>query len=73
MGITRLIKSESNDIGTDTAQKIKFSIKDFLSKCDQIRCFLWIYSHSLKEYLMENFIFCSVWNKKKDKADLQNY
>ena len=24
-----------------TAQKMKFSIKDFLSKCDQIRSFLW--------------------------------
>ena len=23
------------------AQKMKFSIKDFLSKCDQIRSFLW--------------------------------
>ena len=29
-----------------TAQKMKFSIKDFFSKCDQIR--------------MENFIFCAV-------------
>ena len=26
-------------------QKIKFSIKDFFSKCDQIRSFLWIWSH----------------------------
>ena len=25
---------------TDTAQKMKFSMKDFFSKCDQIRSFL---------------------------------
>ena len=40
-----------------TAQKMKFSIKDFFSKCDQIRSFLLIWSHLLKKYLMENFIF----------------
>ena len=44
-----------------TAQKMKFSIKDFLSKFDQIRSFLRIGSHLLKTSLMENFIFlCSV-------------
>ena len=31
-----------------TAQKMKFSIKDFFSKCDQIR------------FLIENFFFCAV-------------
>ena len=40
----------------DTAQKMKFSIKNFLSKCDQIRSFLWIWSHLLTKSLMENFI-----------------
>ena len=44
----------------NTAQKMKFSIKDFFSKCDQIRRFLWIWSYLLKKYLMENFIFCAV-------------
>ena len=39
---------------------MKFSIKDFLSKCDQIRSFLRIWSHLLKKPLMENFIFCAV-------------
>ena len=39
---------------------MKFSIKDFLSKCDQIRRKLWIWSHLLKKSLMENFIFCAV-------------
>ena len=43
-----------------TAQKMKFSIIDFFSKCYQIRRFLRIWSHSLKKSLMENFIFCAV-------------
>ena len=34
-------------------KKTKFSIKDFFSKCDQIR--------RLKKSLMENFIFCAVY------------
>ena len=33
----------------NTAQKMKFSIKDFVSKCDQIRRFLRIWSHLLKK------------------------
>ena len=45
---------------TDTAQKMKFSIEDFYSKCDQIRWKLWIWSHLLKKSLMENFIFGAV-------------
>ena len=45
---------------TVTAQKMKFSIKGFLSKCDQIRGFLRIWSHFLKKSLMKNFIFCAV-------------
>ena len=43
-----------------TAQKIKFSIKDFFSKCDQIRSFLRFWSYLLKKSFMENFIFCVV-------------
>ena len=43
-----------------TAQKMKFSIKDFFSKCDQIRRKLRIWSHLPKKFLMENFIFCAV-------------
>ena len=35
--------------------KMKFSIKDFFSKCDQIRIFLRIWSHLLKKSLMANF------------------
>ena len=43
-----------------TAQKMKFSIKDFSSKYDQMRSFLRTWSHLLEKYLMENFIFCAV-------------
>ena len=42
-----------------TAQKMKFPFKDFFSKYDQIRSLLWIWSHLLKKFLMENFIFCA--------------
>ena len=37
------------------AQKMKFSIKDFFSKCNQIRRFLWIRSHLLKKSLIGKF------------------
>ena len=40
-----------------TAQKMKFSTKDFFSKCDHLS-FLRIWSHLLKKSLAENFIFC---------------
>ena len=40
-----------------TAQKMKFSIKDYFSKYEQIRSLL-------KKSLMENFIFCAVYNKQ---------
>ena len=40
---------------------MKLPIKDFFSKCDQIRSKLRIWSHLLKKSSMENFIFlCSV-------------
>ena len=43
-----------------TAQKMKFSIKDFFSKCDQIRSSLRIWSYLLKKSLTENYIFCAM-------------
>ena len=43
-----------------TAQKGKFSTKDFFSKCDQSHRFLRILSHLLKKSSMENFIFCAL-------------
>ena len=40
---------------------MKFSIKDFLSKYDQVRKKLRIWSHLLKKSFPENFVFlCSV-------------
>ena len=42
---------------------MKFSFTNFLSKCDQIRSFLCIWSHLLKKPLMESFIFCAVRNE----------
>ena len=50
---------------TNTAQKMQFSIRDFFSKCDQIRSFLRIWKHLLKKSLMENFIFCVVHNSSQ--------
>ena len=46
-------------IFTHTSQKMKFSIKDFFSKCDQIRSFLRIWSDLLNKSLVENFISCA--------------
>ena len=39
---------------------MKFSIKDFFSKCDQICRKLRFWSHLLKKSLIENLIFCVV-------------
>ena len=39
---------------------MKFFIKDFFSKCDQMRKRLRIWSHLLKKSLVENFILCAV-------------
>ena len=47
---------------SSTAHKMQFSIKDFISKCDQIRRKLRVWSHLLKKSLMENciFVWCSL-------------
>ena len=42
---------------------MEYSIKDFFSRCDQIRSFLRIWSHLLKKSFMENVIFCAVINE----------
>ena len=47
--------------------KMKFFIKDFFSKCDQIQSFLWIRSHLLKKSLMKNFVFCAVYSESTKK------
>ena len=55
-----------------TAQKMKFSIKYFFSKCDQVRSFQRIWSNLLKKSLMENFIFlCSDSSGKSQMEHLQ--
>ena len=41
----------------NTVQKLKYSIKDFFNKCNQIRKKLGIWSHFLKKSLTENLIF----------------
>ena len=51
---------------------MKFSIKDFFSKCDQIRGKLRIWSHLLKKSFMENFIFCAVTCYGKTKCHFKN-
>ena len=42
---------------------MKFSIKDFFSKCDQIR--------SLKKSLMVNFIFCAMSGTLQEEKRLK--
>ena len=42
-----------------TAQNMKFSIKNFFSKCDQLSRKLRIWSHLLNKSLVKNFIFCA--------------
>ena len=56
-----MMKTNANLI---TAKRMKFSIKDFFIKCDQIRRFLRIWSHLLKKSLIENFISCAVFDDK---------
>ena len=46
---------------TVLAQNMKFSIKGFFSKCDQICNFLWIWPSLLRKSLMNNFILCEVF------------
>ena len=44
--------------------KMTFSIKDFISKCDQIRSLLRIWFHLLNKSSMENLILCAVYYNK---------
>ena len=47
-----------------TAQKMKFFIKNFFSKCDQIRSKLRIWPPLFNKFLMENFIFGATFFSK---------
>ena len=60
INISALKDKVSNNFMCHTAQKMKFSIKDFCNKCHQTSSFLQIWSHLLKKSLMESFIFCAV-------------
>ena len=60
---------------TTTAQKMKFSIKYFFTKCDQICRRLRIWPYLLKEFLIENLIFaqCTLGNQiSKNVFDTMN-
>ena len=49
-----------SDVSSVIAKRLKFSMKDLFSKCDQICRKLGIWSHLRKKSLIENFIFlCS--------------
>ena len=43
-------------ISYSTVEKVKFYVKDFLSKYDKIHKKLRIWSHLLRNSLMENFV-----------------
>ena len=49
-----------------TVQKMKFSITDFFSKCDQTRSYLRIWSHLMRKSIMENLTLCAVRDKQRD-------
>ena len=59
------VSAEFRENCTNTEQKMKFSIKDFFSKCDQIHRKLQIWSYLLKKSLMESFIFCALKTLRK--------
>ena len=45
----------------ESLHKKMFSIKEFFSKCDQIRSFLRMWSHLLKKKLYEKLYFFVQW------------
>ena len=57
---SKLLHFDLESFVRGTARKMKFSITDFFSKCDQIHSFLRIWSHLLKKSVSKNFIFCVV-------------
>ena len=53
---TKIYREKHSQINRNPSTK-KFSIKDFSSKCDQVRRNLRVSSHLLKKSLMRNLIF----------------
>ena len=68
----KYITRKSSKSKNSTSQKMKFSIKNFFSKRDQIGSKLRIWSHLLKKSLMENFIFCVVWLQPNCLSSLES-
>ena len=66
-----------SSLTTFTAQKMKFSIKDFFSKCDQIRSFLRIWSNLLKKSTKDNFSFYAlklrIWSHLLKNLLIENF
>ena len=56
-----------------TAQKMKFSVKIFFTKTEQIHGKLRSCSHLLKQSLTENFIFCAVRLLITNSSEICNY
>ena len=56
----------------NSEKKMKFFIKDFFSKCEDICRKLRICSHLQKESLMEHFIFCAALNSFCREAPFKN-
>ena len=70
--ITQLFIGIVNHLVPGTAKKMKFSIEDLSSKCDQISRKLRIWSHLMEKSLMENFIFCEFYCPRKGQTYLRN-
>ena len=59
-GLSSLISAHKFQAKQATQKKMKFSIKGFCNKYDQIHRRLRIWPYLLKKSVMENFIFCAV-------------
>ena len=59
-----------NPLMPGIALKIKFFIKNFFSKYEQIRRKLRIWSYLVNKSLMENLNFCAVWCPRKGQTYL---
>ena len=51
-----------NSLSLTAQKKMMFSIKDFFRKFDQTRSFMRIWSHLPRKSLMENYVFCRVFD-----------
>ena len=57
-----MVPAEINwQIGSHTAKKMRLSIKDFFSKCDQIHSFVTIWSYLLKKTAFSQIKKLSTW------------